>query len=190
MSLYKEAGANPLGSCFPMLLQMPVFIALFQVLRTTIELRGAPFALWITDLAQPDTIATIAGFPIHILPVLMGVGMLVQQQFSSKDPSQAMMGKLMPIVFTVLFYNFASGLVLYWLVNTVLSVAQQYYIHRGPITADGSSSVDAAAPGVQRSQTTASITTVPDFDVQDAEVVETNPASPSKNRKKKRRKKR
>ncbi len=190
MRLYKTEGVNPLGGCLPMLFQMPVFIALFQVLRTTIELRGAPFVLWITDLSQPDTIATIAGFPIHILPVLMGVGMLVQQRFSSKDPSQAALGKMMPIVFTALFYNFASGLVLYWLVNTVLSVAQQYYIHRGPITADGSSSVDAAAPGVQRSQTTASITTVPDFDVQDAEVVETNPASPSKNRKKKRRKKR
>jgi len=190
MKLYKTEGVNPLGGCLPMLFQMPVFIALFQVLRTTIELRGAPFVLWITDLSQPDTIATIASFPIHILPLLMGVGMLVQQRFSSKDPSQAAIGKMMPIVFTALFYNFASGLVLYWLVNTVLSVAQQYYIHRGPSTTDGSSSVDAAAPGVQPSQTTASITTVPDFDVQDAEVVDTNPAPPPKNRKKKRRKKR
>lgn len=131
MELYKKEGVNPLGSCLPMLLQMPVFIALFQVLRTTIELRGAPFALWITDLSQPDTIAMIAGFPIHVLPLLMGVGMLVQQRFSSTDPSQAAIGKMMPIIFTALFYNFASGLVIYWLVNTVLSVGQQYYIHRG-----------------------------------------------------------
>jgi YidC/Oxa1 family membrane protein insertase len=193
MKLYKEAGVNPLGSCLPMLLQMPVFIALFQVLRTTIELRGAPFALWITDLSQPDTIAAIAGFPIHILPLLMGAGMLVQQQFSSRDPSQAMMGKLMPIVFTALFYNFASGLVLYWLVNTVLSVAQQYYIHRGP-SAAVEPSADAAAPaGVPNEPPASSATDAPVF-IEDAEVVE-DPvvASATRPRKKgggKRRKKR
>lgn len=196
MKLYKEAGVNPLGSCLPMLLQMPVFIALFQVLRTTIELRAAPFALWITDLAQPDTIAAVAGFPIHVLPLLMGVGMLVQQQFSSRDPSQAMMGKLMPIVFTALFYNFASGLVLYWLVNTVLSVAQQYYIHRGP-SAAADPSGDAAAPaGVPNEPLASSSTDAPDF-IQDAEVLEDPaPASATPGRKKgsgrrrKRRKKR
>jgi YidC/Oxa1 family membrane protein insertase len=174
MNLYKEAGVNPLGSCFPMLLQMPVFIALFQVLRTTIELRGAPFALWITDLSQPDTIAAIAGFPIHVLPLLMGVGMLVQQQFSSKDPSQAMMGKLMPIVFTALFYNFASGLVLYWLVNTVLSVAQQYYIHRGPSAAVEPSSGAAAPAGVPSDPLASSATAAPEF-IQDAEVIDDPP---------------
>jgi YidC/Oxa1 family membrane protein insertase len=145
MRLYQEAGVNPLGSCLPMLLQMPVFIALYQVLRTTIELRGAPFALWITDLSQPDTIAMVGTFSIHILPVLMGVGMLVQQRYSSGDPSQAAMGKMMPILFTVLFYNIASGLVLYWLVNTVLSVAQQAYVHRGYMAAAETRS-DAAAP--------------------------------------------
>jgi YidC/Oxa1 family membrane protein insertase len=193
MNLYKTAGVNPLGSCFPMLLQMPVFIALFQVLRTTIELRGAPFALWITDLSQPDTIASIYGFPIHVLPLLMGVGMLVQQQFSSRDPSQAMMGKLMPIVFTALFYNFASGLVLYWLVNTVLSVAQQYYIHRGPSTAV-EPSADAAAPArVATTPLASSTTAAPEF-IEDAEVVvDPAPASGNPRRKKggrKRRKKR
>lgn len=194
MNLYKEAGVNPLGSCLPMLLQMPVFVALFQVLRTTIELRGAPFVLWITDLSQPDTIATIAGFPLHVLPLLMGVGMLVQQQFSSRDPSQAMMGKLMPIVFTALFYNFASGLVLYWLVNTVLSVAQQYYIHRGP-SAAVESSVGAAAPtGVPGNPQASSVTAAPEF-IEDAEVVEDPARAPGQgpSRKKgggKRRKKR
>ncbi len=158
MELYKKEHVNPLGSCLPMLLQMPVFIALFQVLRTTIELRGAPFALWITDLSQPDTIAHIAGFPIHILPLLMGLGMLVQQRFTSKDPQQAMMGKMMPIIFTALFYNFASGLVIYWFVNTVLSIVQQYYIHRSPDTA-----TESPIEGEPTSQPTVSSTSVPRF---------------------------
>jgi membrane protein insertase Oxa1/YidC/SpoIIIJ len=123
----------------------------------------------------------------------MGVGMLVQQQFSSRDPSQAMMGKLMPIVFTALFYNFASGLVLYWLVNTVLSVAQQYYIHRGPSTA-GEPSPGAAAPASVVSTPQASSTTaVPEF-IEEAEVVTDPPPSPGspprKTRGGKRRKKR
>ena len=141
-----------------MLLQMPVFIALFQVLRTTIELRGAPFGLWITDLSQPDTIAHIAGFPIHILPLLMGLGMLVQQRFTSKDPQQAMMGKMMPVIFTALFYNFSSGLVIYWFVNTVLSIVQQYYIHRGPDAA-----TEPPIAGELTSQPTTSSTPMPGF---------------------------
>jgi len=174
MELYKKEGVNPLGSCLPMLLQMPVFIALFQVLRTTIELRGAPFALWMTDLSQPDTIATVAGFSIHVLPLLMGVGMLVQQKFSSTDPSQAAMGRLMPIVFTVIFYNMASGLVLYWLVNTVLSIAQQYYIHRGP-SSTGETSRDAAArQGVRETGGTPS-SEADSTEIVDAEVVEDAP---------------
>jgi YidC/Oxa1 family membrane protein insertase len=143
MELYKKERVNPMGSCLPMLLQMPVFIALYQVLRTTIELRGAPFALWITDLSKPDTVAAIAGFPIHILPLLMGAAMLAQQRMSSKDPSQAIINNLMPIVFTALFYSFASGLVIYWLVNTVLSVAQQFIVQRGTPAA---SALGAAAP--------------------------------------------
>ncbi len=157
MELYKTEKVNPLGGCLPMLLQMPVFVALFQVLRTTIELRGAPFALWITDLSQPDTIATIFGFPIHILPLVMGVGMLVQQKFTSKDPQQAMMGNLMPILFTAMFYNFASGLVLYWSVNTALSIWQQYYIHSGGKTEEAESE-----PAVVATEAT-STTAAPDF---------------------------
>jgi YidC/Oxa1 family membrane protein insertase len=189
MALYKREGVNPLGAgCLPMLLQAPVFIALFQVLRTTIELRGAPFALWINDLSQPDTIASIAGFPLHVLPILMGVGMLVQQRFSSKDSSQAAIGNMMPILFTALFYNFASGLVLYWLVNTVLSVAQQYYIHRGPTTA-ADVSPGAAAPGDIAGQPTSSVTIAPEFDAEEAEVVETSKPLDSKKKRKKRRRK-
>jgi len=163
MELYKKEGVNPLGSCLPMILQMPVFIALFQVLRTTIELRGAPFVLWITDLSQPETVAHIAGFPIHVLPILMGVTMLLQQRMTTKDPSQAAMGKIMPIFMTVLFYNFASGLVLYWLVNSVLSVVQQYYIHRGPTPAAAAAS-GAAAPEDVRELPTASVTTAPEYE--------------------------
>jgi len=149
-------------------LQMPVFIALFQVLRTTIELRGAPFMLWMTDLSQPDTIAAIAGFPIHILPLLMGLGMLLQQKFTTSDPSQAAMTKMMPILFTVLFYNFAAGLVIYWLVNTILSIAQQYYIHKGP-TATVEVSTDATAPEGVPVNAPASVTAPPAFE--EAEVV-------------------
>lgn len=166
MELYKKEGVNPMGSCLPMLLQMPVFIALYQVLRTTIELRGAPFALWITDLSKPDTVATIAGFPIHVLPLLMGAAMLAQQRMSSKDPSQAMINNLMPIVFTALFYNFASGLVIYWLVNTVASVAQQFYVQRGSVAAKVG---DAATPDGTPAQS--SLLSAADASVTDAEVV-------------------
>jgi YidC/Oxa1 family membrane protein insertase len=187
MELYKSEGVNPLGGCGPMLLQMPVFIALFQVLRTTIELRGAPFVAWITDLSMPDTIAHVAGFPIHILPLLMGVGMLVQQRMTSRDPSQAMLGNMMPIIFTALFYNFASGLVIYWLVNTVLSVAQQYYIHRGPSStsaAPSDASPRRSVPGQDPASTTA--TEPPAFN--EAETVAAT-ASPSGTKKRKKRRK-
>jgi YidC/Oxa1 family membrane protein insertase len=163
MELYKKEKVNPLGGCLPMLLQMPIFIVLYQVLRTTIELRGAPFALWITDLSQPEMLFALGPIPVRILPLLMGVGMFVQQRLSTKDPSQAMVGNMMPILFTFLFYNFASGLVLYWLVNTVLSVAQQYYIHRGLAAADAKRS-DAAAPtAVPGQPSTSSATASPQF---------------------------
>jgi YidC/Oxa1 family membrane protein insertase len=178
MELYKKEGVNPMGSCLPMLLQMPVFIALYQVLRTTIELRGAPFALWITDLSKPDTVATIAGFPIHVLPLLMGVAMLAQQRMSSKDPSQALVNNLMPIVFTALFYNFASGLVIYWLVNTVASVAQQFYIQRGAVAAKIS---DAATPDGILAQS--SLPSAGDLSVTDADVVDSEHGrAPTRNR--------
>ncbi len=144
MKLYKEAGVNPLGGCLPMVLQMPVFIALFNVLRSTIELRGAPFFGWMNDLSQQDVLATLPitlpfiGNAVSVLPILMGVGMLVQSKIGGSitgPTSTAAQPKafqyLLPVVFTVLFYRMPSGLVLYWLVNTVLSVAQQYYINTG-----------------------------------------------------------
>ena len=122
MGLYKKEGVNPLGGCLPMLLPMPIFIALYWVLFESVELRQAPFLLWIEDLAAKD--------PFFVLPLLMGGTMYLQQLMSPAmgDPMQVRMMKMMPIVFTVLFLWFPAGLVLYWLVNSVLSVAQQWYV--------------------------------------------------------------
>ncbi|GAB4487732.1 MAG: membrane protein insertase YidC [Thermodesulfovibrionales bacterium] len=122
--LYKKNKVNPVGGCLPMLLQIPVFIALYKVLGVAIELRGAPYMLWIVDLAAKD--------PYYILPVLMGVTMLAQQKMTptSMDPTQAKIMLLMPVIFTFMFLNFASGLVLYWLVNNIFGIIQQFYLNR------------------------------------------------------------
>lgn len=124
MALYKKEGANPLGGCLPMLLPMPIFIALYWVLLESVELRQAPFFLWIEDLAKMD--------PFFVLPLLMGASMYWMQSLSPQmgDPMQQKMMKFMPVMFTVLFLFFPAGLVLYWLVNNVLSVAQQQYVYR------------------------------------------------------------
>ena len=122
MGLYKKEKVNPLGGCLPMLLPMPIFIALYWVLFESVELRQAPFMLWIDDLAAMD--------PFFVLPLLMGGSMFLQQMISpmAGDPMQVRMMKMMPIMFTVLFLFFPAGLVLYWLVNSVLSIAQQWYV--------------------------------------------------------------
>jgi YidC/Oxa1 family membrane protein insertase len=134
MELYKKYKVNPMGGCLPMLLQIPVFFALYKVLFVSIELRGAPFILWITDLSAPDGLfGHIAGFSLGgPLPYLMGITTLIQQKMtpSGMDPRQAKMMMLMPVIFTFMFLNFASGLVLYWFVNNLLSIAQQFYINR------------------------------------------------------------
>ncbi len=136
MKLYKETGFNPLAGCFPMLLQLPVFIGLYYALQGAIELRHAPFVGWITDLSAPETLFTIAGLdlPIRVLPLLMGGSMILQQSLTpmtTMDPAQAKMMKwMLPSVFTIMFYQFASGLVLYWLVSNVLGIAQQWYTNR------------------------------------------------------------
>lgn len=124
MNLYKTHKVNPLGGCLPLLLQLPVFIALYNVLLNAIELRHAPFLFWIRDLSSKD--------PYYITPILMGGTMFLQQKMSpsSLDPTQARMMYLMPIIFTVMFLNFPSGLVIYWLVNNLLSIAQQYFLYR------------------------------------------------------------
>ncbi len=134
MALYKEYGINPLGGCIPMVLQMPLLIALFNVFRSTIELRAAPFAFWITDLSRPDTIATLPfqiplyGDTVNILPLFMGVTMFIQQKMTMKDPKQKAMIYFMPVFFTLLFNSFPSGLNLYYSLFNVLSIAQEQLI--------------------------------------------------------------
>ncbi|MFO1204619.1 MAG: membrane protein insertase YidC [Burkholderiales bacterium] len=125
MELYKTEKINPLGGCLPIVVQIPVFIALYWVLLSSIELRQAPFILWIHDLSKPD--------PYYILPILMGISMILQSRLSPAppDPIQARMMQIMPIVFSVFFFFFPAGLVLYWLVNNIISIAQQWYITRG-----------------------------------------------------------
>lgn len=124
MALYKKEKVNPLGGCLPMLVQIPVFIALYWVLLYSVQFRQAPFIFWIHDLAARD--------PYYILPIIMGFTMLIQNKLtpSSPDPMQAKMMMALPIVFTFLFLNFPSGLVLYWTVNNLLSVLQQWTIMR------------------------------------------------------------
>jgi YidC/Oxa1 family membrane protein insertase len=122
MELYKEEKINPMGGCLPMVIQIPVFIALYWVLLESVELRQAPFALWIHDLSSPD--------PYFVLPILMGVSMVVQQLLSptALDPMQKKLMMALPVVFTGFFLFFPAGLVLYWLVNNVLSITQQWRI--------------------------------------------------------------
>ncbi len=125
LSLYKKYKVNPLSGCLPTLIQIPVFIALYNALMYAIELRHAPFiSFWINDLSDKD--------PTYVAPVVMGLSMLIQQKMTptSVDPAQAKMMMFMPIVFTVMFLSFPSGLVIYWLVNNVISIAQQVYINR------------------------------------------------------------
>jgi YidC/Oxa1 family membrane protein insertase len=122
MELYKTEKINPLGGCLPILVQMPVFIALYWVLNASVEMRGAPWALWITDLTQHD--------PWAILPILYAISMYITTKLNPQpaDPLQAKMMMFMPIAFSVMFFFFPSGLVLYWVVNNVLSIGQQYVI--------------------------------------------------------------
>ncbi len=126
MELYKTHRVNPLGGCLPMLVQIPVFFALYKVLMDAIELRQAPFLLWISDLSLKD--------PYYVTPLIMGATMFIQQKLtpSTMDPTQARIFMLMPVIFTFLFLNFPSGLVLYWLVNNLLTILQQYIIHKKP----------------------------------------------------------
>ncbi|MDK9705903.1 MAG: membrane protein insertase YidC [Desulforhopalus sp.] len=136
MNLYKTYKVNPLGGCLPMVLQIPVFFALYKVLLMGIELRHAPFMLWITDLSAPDRlwigfdIPYLGGLPV--LTLLMGASMFFQQKLTptTADPAQAKIMMFLPVIFTFMFLNFASGLVLYWFVNNLLSILQQVLINR------------------------------------------------------------
>ncbi|MEB0039115.1 MULTISPECIES: membrane protein insertase YidC [unclassified Pseudomonas] len=124
MELYKKEKINPLGGCLPIVVQMPVFLSLYWVLLESVEMRQAPFILWITDLSIKD--------PFFILPIIMGATMFIQQRLNPTppDPMQAKVMKLMPIIFTFFFLWFPAGLVLYWVVNNCLSISQQWYITR------------------------------------------------------------
>ena len=140
MALYKTYKINPLGGCLPMVAQIPVFFALYRMLYEAIELRHAPFFGWIHDLSAPDRLFRFGfsipfmepPYGIPVLTIIMGASMLLQQRMSPPpgDPAQAKMMMFMPIIFTVIFINFSSGLVLYWLVNNVLSISQQYYVSK------------------------------------------------------------
>lgn len=124
MELYRQEKVNPLGGCLPIVIQIPVFIALYWVLLESVELRQAPFIFWIKDLAVAD--------PYHVLPIIMGATMLIQQRLNPAppDPMQAKVMMFLPILFTGLFWSFPAGLVLYWIVNNTLSILQQWYITR------------------------------------------------------------
>ncbi|MFH2123859.1 MAG: membrane protein insertase YidC [Pseudomonadota bacterium] len=136
MNLYKTYKVNPLGGCLPMILQIPVFFALYKVLLMCIELRHAPFMLWITDLSAPDRLMIGIDIPylggLPILTLLMGASMFLQQKMTptTADPTQAKIMMFLPVMFTFMFLNFASGLVLYWFINNMLAILQQYLINR------------------------------------------------------------
>jgi YidC/Oxa1 family membrane protein insertase len=123
MRIYREEKVNPMGGCFPIVIQIPVFIALYSVLLSTVEMRGAPWALWIHDLSAPD--------PYYLLPLFMTLTTLLQTSLNPAppDPMQAKMMWIMPLAFSVMFFFFPSGLVLYWITNNVLSIAQQWIIN-------------------------------------------------------------
>lgn len=125
LKLYRENKVNPLGGCLPMILQIPIFFGLYSVLINAAELQGAPFAFWIKDLSKMDT--------YYVLPILMGITMFIQQKMTpSTDPNQAKIMLIMPVIFTFMFVSLPSGVVLYWTVQNILSIAQQYWIQKTP----------------------------------------------------------
>jgi YidC/Oxa1 family membrane protein insertase len=133
MEMYRKEKINPLGGCFPVLIQIPVFIALYWVLLSSVEMRGAPWWGWIQDLSKPDTLFGVwFGAPIGLLPILMAVSMFIQTKLNPTppDPLQAKLMMFMPLAFSVMFFFFPSGLVLYWVVNNILSIAQQWQINK------------------------------------------------------------
>ncbi|UOD35730.1 membrane protein insertase YidC [Deferribacteraceae bacterium V6Fe1] len=124
MELYKKHGVNPMGGCLPMLIQIPIFFALYKALLVSIELKGAPFIFWLADLSEKD--------PYYITPILMGASMFFQQKLTpaAGDPIQQKLFLFMPVIFTFMFLNFPSGLVIYWLTNNILSIGQQIIINK------------------------------------------------------------
>ncbi len=135
MALYRSQKVNPLGGCLPMLLQLPILYALYRALYVSIELRHAEFVWWIKDLSSPERLFHIpffGGVDIGLMPIFMGFSMYVQQKMTptTMDPAQAKIFMMMPIFFTFISFGFPSGLVLYWTVSNLLTIAQQYFINR------------------------------------------------------------
>jgi len=152
MKLFKEHRINPVAGCLPILIQMPIFLGLFYMLRTASELRHEPF-LWVRDLSQPDTIAEIGGFPLNLLPLIMGATMYFQMRMMpvspTADPMQQKIFKFLPFVFLVFLYNFSSGLVVYWTVQNLLTILQQKIINSRPdepLEAKAGDAADSAKP--------------------------------------------
>ncbi len=135
LKLFKEHQVNPVAGCLPMIVQMPIFLGLFYMLRTASELRHESF-LWVSDLSLPDTLTEIAGFPLNILPLIMGATMFLQMSMMpvspTADPAQQKIFKFLPFIFLIFLYNFSSGLVLYWTVQNILTIVQQKIINSRP----------------------------------------------------------
>jgi YidC/Oxa1 family membrane protein insertase len=135
LKLFREHQVNPVAGCLPLFIQMPIFLGLFYMLRTASELRYESF-LWISDLSQPDTVMEIAGFPLNILPLLMGFTMYLQMSMMpmnpTADPAQQKIFKFLPFVFLIFLYGFSSGLVLYWTVQNILTILQQKITNSRP----------------------------------------------------------
>ena len=132
MNLYKTHKVNPFGGCLPMFLQLPIFWALFQTLRNAYELRYSPWILWVKDLSASDSLFYMGSISFNLLPLIMGLIMFFQQKLTTatSDPTQRRMMYIMPIIFTLMFWGFPSGLVLYWLTNSVVSIIVQIFVLR------------------------------------------------------------
>jgi YidC/Oxa1 family membrane protein insertase len=150
MKLYKEYGVNPFSGCLPMLIQIPIFFGFYSMLGTAIELRNSSF-FWVSDLSQPDTIATVLGFPINVLPIVMAGTMVWQMVITPKtgDAMQQRIFYFMPIIFLVFCYNYASGLALYWTTQNIFSIVQLYLTRNNPLPTLEKKSVIAKREALQ-----------------------------------------
>lgn len=133
MKLYREYGVNPMGGCLPMLVQIPIFFGVFNMINAAVELRGQSF-LWVDDLSQPDHLTDVFGFPLNLLPILMAVTMVVQMRMTPQtgDKLQRRIFMLMPLMFFVFCYNYASALALYWTTQNIVSIGQTWLTNRMP----------------------------------------------------------